>query len=213
MITAVHKKGNRSVASNYRPISLTSQIFKLLEKIIRNSIIDFLEENRPICQEQHGFRRGRSCLANLLETLEDWTKWDNDRADFDVIFLDFQKAFDYVPHGKLIYKLNKLGIQGSLLNWIEDFLSNRKQKVAVNGVKSGWKPVSSGVPQGSVIGPLLFVCFINYLPSVVIDSICKIFADDTKEYCKVTPETTPKLQDNLNAVHSWSEDSLLHFNA
>ena len=148
-----------------------------------------------------------------METLEDWTKWDDDRADFDVIFFDFQKAFDSVPHGRLIYKLNKLGIQGSLLNWLEDFISNRKQKVVVNGVESGWKPVSRDVPQGSVISPLLFICFINDLPSVAIDSMCKIFADDAKVYCKVTPETAPKLQDNLHAMHNWSEDSLLHFNA
>ena len=213
LVTAVHKKGSRSMASNYRPISLTSQICKLLEKIIRNNIIEFLEGNGLICLEQHGFRKARSCLTNLLETLEDWTRWDDDKADFDVIYLDFKKAFDSVPHGRLICKLNKLGFQGSLLNWIEDFLSHRKQKAVVNGVESGWRPVSSGVPQGSVIGPLLFICFINDLPSVVMESTCKVFADDTKVYSKVGPETTPKLQDNLNAMNSWSEDSLLDFNA
>ena len=214
LISAIHKKGDRALPSNYRPISLTSQVCKILERIIRGSLIDHLEENRLICEEQHGFRRSRSCLTNLLETLEDWSRWDDDNHNFDVLFLDFQKAFDSVPHKRLVCKLHKLGIRGHLLNWIEDFLSERKQRVVVNGCESSWKSVTSGVPQGSVIGPLLFVCYINDLPSVIKASFCKIFADDTKIYDVVLPDVhTSQLQENVDALNSWSEENLLYFNA
>ena len=147
-----------------------------------------LEANNVICSHQHGFCKSKSCLTNLLEAFEDWSLWDDTNAHFDAVFLDFQKAFDSVPHVRLIYKLNMLGIRGRLLNWIEDFLRNRRQRVVVNGSQSDWREVTSGVPQGSVIGPLLFICYINDLPSVITGCEYKIFVDYCKVYRKI--ETT-----------------------
>ena len=213
LVSAIFKKGDRNLPSNYRPISLTCHVCKILEKIIRDKIMQHLEANNVICSHQHGFCKSKSCLTNLLEAFEDWSLWDDTNARFDAVFLDFQKAFDSVPHVRLIYKLNKLGIRGRLLNWIEDFLRNRRQRVVVNGSESDWREVTSGVPQGSVIGPLLFICYINDLPSVMTGCECKIFADDCKVYRKIeTTEDYNILQKNLDLMSEWSKEYMLYFN-
>ena len=209
-ITPIHKKGDKAVAGNYRPVSLTSQICKLCEKLVRDRLVSHLEE--MLSNDQHGFRRGRSCLTNLLVTLEEWTKVYDEGLPFDALYLDFQKAFDSVPAARLMYKLDKYGIRGKLFNWIENFLSDRKQRVCLNGSSSSWRPVTSGVPQGSVIGPILFLVFINDMPGV-IESKCKIFADDTKVYHPITSlidKTT--LQNDIDALVEWSKNWLLGFN-
>ena len=213
LVTAIFKKGDRQLPSNYRPISLTCQVCKILEKLIRDKIMLHMEKNNLICSQQHGFCKAKSCLTNLLETFEDWTLWDDNNISFDAAFLDFQKAFDSVPHCRLVYKLKKLGIQGNLLNWIEDFLSDRRQKVIVNGAESDWKNVTSGVPQGSVIGPLLFICYINDLPYILDDCLCKIFADDCKIYNKVgSQEDQDAMRRNLLHLLDWSDEYMLYFN-
>ena len=128
-VTPIFKKGNEMLTENYRPVSLTSQVCKLCEKIIRQRIVDFLECNNVLCDQQHGFRKARSCLTNLLCTLEEWTKLHDEGKPFDVLYLDFRKAFDSVPHVRLSYKLYKMGIRGKINVWIEDFLRSRKQTV------------------------------------------------------------------------------------
>ena len=128
---------------------------------------------------QHGFMSGRSCLTNLLETLESWTRILDAGYGIDVIYLDYKKAFDTVPHRGLISKLQGCGISGNLLQWSQAFLVGRSMRVMVNGSSSSWVEVCSGVPQGSVLGPLLFLIFVNDLPDWVRSSI-KMFADDTK---------------------------------
>ena len=144
--------------------------------------------------------------------LEDWTRAIQRNSYSDVIYLDFSKAFDTVPHKWLLHKLLSYGVQGSLLTWMTSFLSNRFQRVAVNNSYSDWKPVTSGVPQGSVLGPLLFAIYVNDMPSVVSSKLFK-FADDTKLYCTISSLLDIQtLQNDLDLLYNWSIDWLLRFN-
>ena len=211
-ITPIFKGGDRSNSSNYRPVSLTSVLCKTLEKIVREGILDHICRENLFSQSQHGFRNGRSCLTNLLETFKEWMDLCDEGHPVDVVFLDFRKAFDRVPHGRLLFKLQKMGIRGDLLAWIESFLGNRRQRVVLNQTESSWNSVYSGVPQGSVLGPILFLIYINDLPECVKSS-CKIFADDTKIYGKAdTLQDVEKIQKDLDMLVGWSQTWLLDFN-
>jgi hypothetical protein len=212
-VTPIFKSGDKMSAGNYRPVSLTSQVCKICEKIIRQRIVNFLENNNMFCDEQHGFRKSRSCLTNLLCTLEEWTRLYDEGLPFDILYLDFRKAFDSVPHVRLIYKLYKYGIIGKLSSWIENFLSGRKQCVCINGSKSSYLNVTSGVPQGSVLGPVLFLLFINDLPAV-INTRCQIFADDTKLYHPIVSLIDfNNVQHDIDKLVQWSDEWLLSFNS
>ena len=203
-ITALFKKGSKSDANNYRPVSLTSQIGKIMERIIKKELVSFLEENNLLFDSQHGFRRNRSCLTNLLEFMQGIANSLDKGNPTDVIYLDFQKAFDKVPHRRLLYKLKDIGIEGRLLAWIEDWLSNRRQRVVLNGRCSRWEEVTSGVPQGSVLGPILFIIFINDLDERILNKLLK-FADDTKLIGEVNcMEKRNELQQDLDKLIDWS---------
>ena len=208
-ITAIYKKDDKTNPTNYRPVSLTSVICKLLESIITDKIREYMENNDFFSNCQHGFRKHRSCVTQLLEVMNDFSKFSENNDPFDVIYLDFAKAFDTVPHQRLLIKLKAYGISGNLLNWIENFLTDRRQRVKVNSSLSKYTPVTSGIPQGSILGPLLFIIYINDLPEC-IDSICKIFADDTKAYdsCK----KSASIQNDLFSLLAWSEKWQLYFN-
>ena len=211
-IIPLFKKGSRNKSVNYRPVSLTSVICKLLEAIIRDHMMDFLIKHKLINPSQHGFLKARSCLTNLLCYLEEITKWVDEGSPVDVIYLDFQKAFDKVPHQRLILKLKSHGMGNSIINWIEQWLTDRKQMVFVDGEVSSWKSVLSGVPQGSVLGPILFLVYINDLEEGVTGSILK-FADDTKLFRK-TKEIGDKknVQDDIDKLVKWSEKWQMLFN-
>ena len=173
-----------------------------MEAIIRDRILLHLIENKIIADEQHGFVPGRDCMTQLLLCLEDWTSMIERGEAFDVIYTDFSKAFDSVAHERLLKKLKSIGITGNLLSWIKSFLKNRTQCVKVDGAKSDWKSVISGVPQGSVLGPILFVIFINDMPKKVKKGFCKLFADDCKLYGSVKKIEQNNLREDLNDLSS-----------
>ena len=150
-----------------------------MAKMIRNSVVDHLEKQGLTNKDQHGFGRGRSCCTQLLEVMGIWTKWFDLGLPWDTIYTDFSKAFDSVPHHRLLKKVQTYGIQGSLWRWIENFLKDRKQRVILGSQKSEWKPVTSSIPQGSVLGTILFTIFINDMPESV-SSMMKLFSDDSK---------------------------------
>ena len=157
-VVPIFKKGDRTNRENYRPVSLMSVSCKVMESIIKDVLVKHLEANKFPCKEQHGFRKGRSCLTNLLETLESWAQALDDGYGLDVVYLDYRKAFDSIPHQRLLEKLKKFGITGKLRSWLEDILMSRTMTVGVQGAFSQLQAVLSGVPQGSVIiGPLLFL--------------------------------------------------------
>ena len=211
-VTPIFKKGNKCEAGNYRPISLTSVVIKILERIIKDKITSFLDRHKLIIDSQHGFRNSRSCLTNLLEFYNYIFSNYDERVPSDIIYLDFKKAFDTVPHKRLLIKLKAHGMGDQLCSWVENWLTNRKQRVVINGEASDWLHVTSGVPQGSVLGPLLFLIYINDIDFGVSSKISK-FADDTKLGGKALTigdcETIQKDLDNLN---NWSEKWLLKFN-
>ena len=211
-ITPIFKKGSRRESSNFRPVSLTSQPCKVLERIIRKHIQQHVEQHGLLTPHQHGFVQRKSCQTNLLEAFEDWTSILDDECNLDVIFLDYRKAFDTVPHKRLLRKLYGYGIKGKVLAWIRNFLADRLQKVVVGNSSSKWGKVVSGVPQGSVLGPTLFSMYVNDLPSMVCSTL-KMFADDTKLYRKIQDSgDIQAIQEDLKKLGDWSDRWLLRFN-
>ena len=170
----------------------------------------FLESHSLLSKHQHGFRSKHSCATQLLEIMEDFSTFYDNHTSYDCIYLDFSKAFDRVPHNRLLSKVYNCGIRGDIFKWIRNFLSDRSQRVKVNGSYSDWSKVTSGIPQGSVLGPILFTIFINDLPGEIQSSI-KIFADDTKIYNSIS--NSDVLTDDLSKLVSWSDKWwLLPFN-
>ena len=210
-VTAVFKKGAKHCPLNYRPISLTSIVCKLLESIIKDHVMEHLLINNLVCPNQHGFVPQRSCLTQQVDVLDAWTKAYDQGKCIDVAFLDIKKAYDTLPHKPLLVKLKTMGFETGLLKWIEAFLSNRKQRVVVNDKLSGWASVTSGVPQGSVIGPILFLCYINDMPQQIKNEF-KLFADDAKLFAYVKHQSDcESLQNDINSLADWSKKWQLEF--
>ena len=212
-ITPIFKKGNRNHCSNYRPVSLTSTCCKVAEKVIKSSLLSFICKYDLLSSAQHGFLPRRSCLSSLLQFFDILTRSLDDGNCISTVYIDFAKAFDTVPHRRLLCKLRSLGIHGSLLSWVECFLCNRQQRVVIRGCASPWTPVLSGVPQGSVLGPLLFVIYVDDVDRCFLHSTVIKYADDVKIISEMTnDQSCDLLQQDLNRLAEWSRQWLLNIN-
>ena len=216
IISPIFKKGSKAKPENYRPVSLTNIVGKLMEKIVKQDIMEYIEANNLLSNSQHGFRAGRSTQTNLIEFFDRTTKWLDEGKSFDVLYLDFAKAFDKVCHESLIVKLEAVGIGGKLLEWLRDWLRGRKQKVRVEGVCSEWEELRSGVVQGSVLGGALFDIFIDDIDDAANDerTIARKFADDTKVAKVVDTEDDGRaMQAMIDGFSEWAKKWAMTFNA
>lgn len=213
-IVPIYKSGNKRDPLNYRPVSLTSVVAKMCERVVKNRWTDFLEKNDILCECQFGFRKGRSCTTNLIcyysrviDVIQERDGWA------DGIYLDLKKAFDKVPHRRLIWKLEMVGgVHGSLLKWMEDFLVGREMRTIIKDRPSEWGLVESGVPQGSVLAPVMFAVYINDMVDGV-SSYVSLFADDAKLLRKVRCDKDCELlQEDLDRIWKWSCTWQMEFN-
>ena len=209
-ITPLFKKGASSDPSNYRPVSLTSVFSKLMERVIVTNLLNYLSSHKLINKQQHGFLSRRSTSTNLLESLNDWSLCVENGKCQQVAYIDIAKAFDSVCHSKLIAKLRMYGICGSLLQWIDDFLSGRSHQTKVGNSLSEVLYIISGIVQGSCLGPILFLLYINDLPDIFNEEVTlKLFADDVKLYSNIavaSSYTPTSLAEQLNKLAKWATD-------
>jgi len=208
IVTPIFKKGSSSDCSNYRPVSLCCSIQKIMERIIVCEMLTYLRKHNAITKEQHGFLSRRSTVSNLLETTNDWTISLKNKHMITAIYFDYSKAFDTVSHPKLFHKLSKYGFGGNLLTWIKQLLTSRIQYTRVGRSMSDSAQLCSGVVQGSCLGPLLFLLYVNDVTSVISDKCkCKLYADDLKLYSEISVvDDCCVLQDVIDKVKLWSDE-------
>ena len=214
LIVPIYKNnGKPTECSSYRPVCLTSVVCRLLESVILKQLVEYIHMNDLISSDQHGFLAGRSTCTNLISCLNDWTNLCNSCTNFDIIYFDFARAFDTVSHRKLLLKLRKLGIGGSILRWLEVFLTGRVQHVRVGKSLSPPEPVLSGIPQGTILGPLLFLLYIDDLGGVLSESTMKLYAGDSKVY-RPSPGVSDclKLAEDLLRIQEWLDEWQLQLN-
>lgn len=213
-ISPIFKGGCHSDPSNYRPVALTSHVVKVFERVVNKTLMRYLEDTQKMNPNQHGFRKGRSCLSQLVQHHYHIVSLLEANCDVDVIYLDFAKAFDKVDHALLLEKLRRIGICGKVHRWLETFLTNRTQTVRVTGSESEVEKVISGVPQGTVLGPVLFLIHVSDIDQEVKHSRVASFADDTRVLRKVRgPEDVTLLQDDLNSIYDWAARNNMAFNS
>ena len=214
-VVPVHKKNEKNLKGNYRPISLLPIFGKILEKLVYDSLCTHLVSYELLNPNQSGFRPGDSTIDQLISITHTIFKAFDCNPPLDVrsVYLDLSKAFDRVWHDGLIYKLKWCGVSGQLLSLVESFLKNRKQRTVLNGRCSGWGDISAGVPQGSILGPLSFLVYINDL---TVDLKCnvKLFADDTSLFTIVQDPSTAAsdMNHDLELIKKWAHDWRMSFN-
>lgn len=212
-VMPLFKKDDKSIPSNYRPISLLSCIGKVMERAVYKYVYNYIFEHSLLCSHQSGFLRGHSTVFQLLEMYHQICKNLDDRCPTILIFCDISKAFDRVWHAGLVSKLRSYGVSGDLLSWVIDYISNRKQYVFINSECSERKLIKAGVPQGSVLGPLLFLLYINDITDN-LDSLARLFADDTSlAYSGPNYDTMEiEINSDLRRLKEWSDNWLVNFN-
>ena len=212
-IVPIHKKGDKQTLENYRPVSLLPICGKILEGLMFNEMFNFFIENKLISLNQSSFKPGDSCINQLLSITHEIYESFDVGLEVRSVFLDISKAFDKVWHDGIIYKLTQNGISGNLLNLLEDFLKERKQRVVLNGQVSTWKNINAGVPQGSILGPLLFLIYINDLTEGLTTNV-KLFADDTSLFSVVhdTQTSANDLNKDLKIINNWAFQWKMNFN-
>lgn len=211
-ICPVFKSGQRDEPGNYRPISLTSITSKLLEHIISVSMWQHINENSILTEAQHGFRQNFSTTTQLLHVSHIATKALNENKDYHIVSFDFAKAFDKVPHNLLVHKLRAYCFDEVIVGWVEEWLRGRESVVKVNGQFSSGFEVKSGVPQGSVLGPLLFLLYINDMPYCIQNAECRLYADDTLLCMDIGKGASGALQNNVWALGDWAKRWGMMFN-
>jgi hypothetical protein len=206
LISVLFKKGDKHMATNYRPVSLTSILCKVLESIIRDHFVEYMILNSLFSDQQYGFVSGRSSTLQLLKVMDEWTSALDEGNSIDCIYMDFMKAFDTVPHKRLLSKLKTYGFTEIMIKWIEEFITGRTQQVRIDGILSDEKVVISGIPQGSVLGPFLFLIYVNDMPDVVRSRLF-LFADDNKVYRVIEKSARDRaiLQEDLDELFAWSK--------
>jgi len=212
-VLPLHKKDSKDTIDNYRPISLLSCVGKVFERIIFKYLYNHLKDNFVLCQEQSGFLPGRSTTTQLIEVYDSMCTALNNSKEIRVVFLDISKAFDKVWHKVLLHKLKQCGVGTPLVNWFSSYLHKRQQRVVINGSESSWGHIPSGVPQGSVLGPLLFLIYINDITHEVLNCKIRLFADDTCLFIEVDDrvDTCVKINDDLSRISRWANRWLVTF--
>ena len=211
-VSPIFKKGDKELVCNYRPISLTCLLVKVLEKLVASHISSFINSKTLLSDHQFGFRTGSSCTSQLIHIFHSWASALDSGKLTDVVFFDFAKAFDSVSHKHLLAKLQLFGINGNILLWLSDFLYDRKQRVVIDGAFSDWGNVISGVPQGSILGPLLFVLYVNDIPQTLSCS-SEMFADDTLLYNSDSIDiVSAPVQQGLHQMSDWCSSWSLNLN-
>ena len=211
-VVPLHKKNAKSIADNYRPVSLLSCVSKLLERLVFKHMYNYFKEHFIISIHQSGFKIGDSTVHQLSFLYHMFCSAIDEKKDVRIVFCDIKKAFDRVWHSGLLYKLEKCGITGPLLRWLKDYLTERYQRVLVKGQSSDWGLIKAGVPQGSVLGPLLFLIYINDITAEV-ESQIKLFADDTTIYIDVEDPVTANdaLNRDMQIIQEWANQWLVTF--
>ena len=212
-VTPLFKKGSKADPRNDRPVSLTNLIGKTMERVVKEALTKHIESNNLLSNSQHGFRSGRSTQTNLIEYLNVTTKWLDEGRNFDVLYCDFAKEFDKVCHKRLLVKLKEAGVDGKVLNWLQDWLKGRKQRVRIDDEFSEWIEVLSSVVQGSVLGGILFDIFIDDIDDATLEALVWKFADDTKAAKIIeTEDDGKKMQDIVDSLAAWAERWGMAFN-
>ena len=210
-VSPIHKKNERNLASNYRPISLLPICGKIFEKIIYDNLYCYIFNNNFITDKQSGYRRNDSTVKQLLSITHEIYKAFDESKELRAVFLDISRAFDRVWHAGLLYKLEKIGLEGEVLNILSSFLADREQRVVIDGISSDWAQIEAGVPQGSILGPLLFLVYINDITEV-ISSDLRIFADDTFIFRIADQSSTRILNLDLQKITNWAHQWKMLFN-
>ena len=211
-ITPIPKKGDLSLLTNHRPVSLLNAESKVFERLVFKHLFNHLRDNNILTPLQSGFIPGDSTVNQLTFLYNTFCRALDEGKEIRVVFCDIKKAFDRVWHAGLLHKLNACGIADTFLDWFRDYLSDRRQRVVLPGVYSDWAYTKAGVPQGSVLGPLLFLIYINDIVNDIGSNI-RLFADDTSLYIIVTdPDTSAELlSSDLMKLDDWAAKWLVIF--